>query len=229
MNKVFSVLKLYFRETVSKLIMILLLMTLSELILYFVTTTEMRSFAGLVEKCRIFYIYVIAFAAMTLFNSIRSSRKHKTGYTLQKIRISERAAFLLQCVADTVNVLIVYLWQIVIILILYRLYKQHGYQSAADIYQDFYISNTLTMLIPLYRKQQWVTNAVILLSAGAEAASIDVKVRYGQYVHLGIIALWPSVLDIHDPYLHYFFLRFILVVIDFCWAYQLTHNGKGRQ
>ena len=95
MNKVFSVLKLYFRETVSKLIMILLLMTLSELILYFVTTTEMRSFAGLVEKCRIFYIYVIAFAAMTLFNSIRSSNcQHSLDHAKSK-RVPEKHLFLL--------------------------------------------------------------------------------------------------------------------------------------
>ena len=229
MNKVFSVLKLYFRETVRALLIILLLMSAAELVMYFINSSQAYDFSWLIDSCHIYHIFIVAYVSMLVMNSTVNLRNSNYGYTMQRLQISERSAFLIQCAAYTVNLLIVHLWQMILVYVLYRLCMAKGYQTAATVYSEFYKNNTLGLIIPLLRKGQWMINAIVLILGGLETASINVKTRYGKYINIGFVALLPRFYSIIDTPIYRMSGRIVLVMIDFFWACELTHNGKGRR
>ncbi|MBE6125034.1 MAG: hypothetical protein E7186_01775 [Erysipelotrichaceae bacterium] len=231
MNKVLSVLKLYFTETYKRLLLVLLFMTVADLGLYFLRIAEVSSFSELINQCHVSLIFALGCILMVLGNMLQKNKVSRYAYTYQRLRISERSAFLLQCLAYTVNLIAVYLYQLMLIYVLYRLYMPLGYESAVNVFAEFMSNSTLMVLVPMFTNKQWLITPVMLILGGICSASRAVRQRYDKW-DFGTPALVQFIVNLNKirnyEYILVVLFAVLVVSASFVLALQLTHDGKRR-
>lgn len=134
----------------------------------------------------VFGVCLLALTAVLCLNGCEFSAKQ--GYTLRRLRVSQREIFLWQAAHNAVCYLLLWAVQTGVVFVLCRYYVAH-YQEMTMWYPDmvndqtmvlaFYRNSFLHSLLPLADVWRWVRNAVGCAALGVCAAAFPVRQRRG--------------------------------------------------
>ena len=114
---------------------------------------------------------------MLLASSLGSNSRY--GYTLQRLRVSERCVFLWNCVCNTLCFAV--LWCVQIMAAVGAAFwnaKSAVYSAGPQgVFVDFYRSGFLHGLLPLADGYVWTRNALFVLALGCVTACIQLGLR----------------------------------------------------
>ena len=194
MRKHLSVFMLYVRISLYPTAVVLLLMAAAELVGFRLLGCgqEERFGSG---TCAI--LLQTAFFAGYLFTvsfCLGSVRKNcKTGYTLQRLRISEFWTFVWHSVSNICMFLLLYMTQILVLFLLARSYAAQGTyaEGAQGIFIDCFRAEFPHAVLPLDEVSLWIRNGIYVLAAGISVAYAVLRARYGKFsiAALFVIAL----------------------------------------
>lgn len=164
------------------------------------------------------------------------SAKSKSGYTLQRLQITEREALVWDALTNLPVFLAFYATQLLILCTVAKLYAAApGYlQGEQGIVTAFYRNATLHGMLPLSEKGLWIRNLLFMVVSGVECACSSLNFRAGRKLldssiyPTGIIVLrFPVELGRET----YFFPLIIVAVgiYSFISTFLLAHNGKRRE
>lgn len=251
MKKYFSVLELYMRSSLYKILLICFGMGAFEAGVFYLMLhrqNEFVQFGSFIEIARsarrggqsfsLFYlIFGIAFIlAFTVCIGMGGSSKYS--YTILRLKVSERAVFVLQCLSNAVMFTIIFLWQIVLMTAFAYLFDLHwaGAGGPQGIAADFYRNSFLHGLFPLQDGWLWFRNAVYIAFCAVFDAMADLTSRYGQkytpvfigtYLGILVIARIRSSLSYTDS-MWFSWLLLTAAAVIFVYAVFRAHNGRGR-
>ncbi len=106
----------------------------------------------------------------------------KQGYTLMRLRISERWVFFWQCVYNCLMFVLFWLAECLIVLGLCQLYAHcvsESYLTSQTLFLAFYRSEFLHSLLPMEDTLVWVRNIILGLCLGICAARAPMGARQG--------------------------------------------------
>ncbi len=118
----------------------------------------------------------------------------KVGYTVGRLRITERETFLLQGVYNTLVFVLFWAVELLLFIVLCTMYVNAAPADAVSgqsIVLACYRSDVLHGLLPLSDILTWVTNAVSLLTLAAAAALFPFGKRRGKF---SVDVIWASLL-----------------------------------
>ena len=137
----------------------------------------------ILQQGRIAWIFGAVMVLMTLLLCRTGMEKDaKTGYTLQRLSISERWVFFWQSSYNTLCYLLLLLWQILTVMLLCMLYARLAppeYVTGQTVFLAFYRSAFLHALLPFEEGALWVKNALLVLSLGIASARYPMALRHG--------------------------------------------------
>lgn len=202
MKKHLSVLMLYLSAPFYKILAVLAAMAAVELAGYHLLGYRQEAIFGHNSSDFLFTVSFVCYLAVLVLLILGPHRKNSFGYTLQRLRISERAAFGWNVLANGCYLTLLWMVQMLVVLFLAR-------QCMADpaylggpqgVYVDIYRSNYLHALIPLKDDLLWSRNVVMLLALAVAAAYMALSTRYGKTGILGAMTIGATVIFSHDIY-----------------------------
>ena len=181
MKKYLSVFMIYVRSSIYKASALFAAMAAVQLVLYEVYATKrfenLKKFAGveeLLQQSGLFVVFGVAFVLLTLILCYNGSEfSGKQGYTLRRLRISERSVFLLQSSANALFYTLFWLCEIVIIRALMAIYLK---SVPEEIYTDqmlmlsFYRNDYIGQIMPLSNLTILVRNIIWVLAMAVTSA-----------------------------------------------------------
>ena len=193
MKKRLSVLMLFARSSVYKLMIIIGAMAVLQFAVYkmnestqldfYFGSGDMQKFAGL--------IFAGGFAFLSFFLIGTGEKSSKFGYTLKRLNISEREVLLLNCLADILMFAVFWLAEIMILFFLSTFYAGNDAYSAGPqgVFVDFYRSKFFHSVFPLNETLLWVRNILYVIFSGILCACASLRLRYGKLPVMQIIFL----------------------------------------
>ena len=191
MKKHLSVFMLMAQSSIYKVISVLILMIVTETGLFY-----MRMKQGMigdsfnlemaVDESRILWILGIAFVLITIFLcQIGCGFSSKTGYTLQRLSISERMVFVWQSIYNMMCYSLLWFVQILVVFGVCSLYvtmAPEGDVTNQTIFLAFYRNDFLHSLLPMEDAGFWFKNVLIVLSMGICSAHYPMAQRRGKKI-----------------------------------------------
>lgn len=181
-NKHLSVLMLYVRSVIVPLIGILVLMGAVQTGLFL--WAVQRGADSLESAVQSAFLWQIFFGSIILL-IIFLYKINGGGYTLRRLRISERAVFLWQCLANFFCFALLWMAEVFVVTALCRYFLAQpavAGMSNQALFLAFYRSKFLHSVLPLEEVSRWI---YLLLSFGSLAfvtADTAVRKRYGGYI-----------------------------------------------
>jgi len=189
MKKHGSVCMLLVRCSIFRVLAVLAGMALVEVGLFLAVlsrgiTTEGYSLELFVSKSGLQWVFGCAFLLMTILLCLPGTESgSKCGYTLRRLRVSERTVFFWQSAVNSMFYLLLWLVQILLAVGLSRLYvlmARPEFVSGQTIFLAFYRSDFFHSLLPFEDAGFWVRNAVLVLALGICAARYPHAQRRGR-------------------------------------------------
>lgn len=203
---------LWARCSLYKILGILAVMSIAEYMLFYITmkkegviydATEIFSRPeNIIDRCGVFICFAAAFLLITALLSVYGCQfGSKTGYTVCRLRISEKYVFLYQSIYN----LLVYslLWSVQTVLCVFML-KIYMSQAPAELVGDqsvfmaFYRSTQLHALLPFSDGILWARNIILIVLLSVGAAEFPYLQRRGKKsatviaLALYTVALWKQ-------------------------------------
>ena len=196
MKKYLSVFGLYARSTVFKILLILFAMSAIETIIFY---TELQNAlqtyesieAGLsslehtLDMAAINVYFRAALLLITFVLSIPGCKfKSNTGYTLQRLSVSERETFFIQTVYNTLVYIILIAVQLGVTFVLSQYYIStvpDGFANNQTLFLAYYRNEFLHSLLPLEDIGLWVRNALLVISFGFVTAEFPYNNRRNKF------------------------------------------------
>ncbi len=185
MKRHLSIWMLMARSTICKVLGLLLALAAADGALFALTLRQGTSILGL-EQVLTEWPFPIAFGACLLLltavlclNGCEFSAKQ--GYTLRRLRVSQREIFLWQAVHNAVCYFLLLAVQTLIVLALCRVYvaRYPDMVNGQTVFLAFYRVPFLHSLLPLADVWRYVRNAVLCAALGVCAAAVPVQQRQG--------------------------------------------------
>lgn len=190
MKKYLSVLAIAARSTILKMTALLLAMAAAEAGLFWrlwnkpvseqlITPEELIDRSGIPLVCAVAFVLLCVVLSL-VGNEFSGS---KTRYTIQRLSVREEVSVSLWAFYDAACFTIFWAVQLLIALLLCRLYVSGldpAYWNEQTIFLAFYRSAFLHSLLPLAETSRWFRNGALLLGLGTAAASFTCRQRRGQ-------------------------------------------------
>lgn len=186
MRKHLSVFMLHCRSTVYKVLGVMAAMAAAEGALVFFALrrpAEFPSLESFISQSRIIWAFAAAFLAVTaLFCASGCEFGSRTGYTLCRLRISEKTVFLWQFLYDLMGYFILWAVQTGLALAFCRAYAAANPELCNNqtVFLAFYRSELLHSLLPLENWARWLRNFAFLTGTAAAAARYPMLRRRGK-------------------------------------------------
>jgi len=236
MRRHLSVLTLYVRNTIYKLILIIMAMAAVEFAGFKLFGPELARNFGL-EKSSRFYGIIFTFACLGLILVciLPSEKNCKYGYTLMRLQVSERSVFLWHSLSNVCSFLILWGAQIIIIFTLCKLHAGSSIyaEGPQGILVNFYRSDFLHSLFPLDETVLWIRNFMYAISAGTSCAYAQLAVRHNKKPVCAVMALLYILITFSATVgigvskgLFTTLFQFILTCSCIALALGSAHNGK---
>lgn len=155
------------------------------------------------------------------------------GYTLRRLRISERSVFVLQTVCNVMMLVLLWAAEVAVCLLLCRIYVTTvpaslvSHQTAA---LAFYRDPFLHALLPLADITVWIRNGIMILVLALTAASFPYKQRRGRFasdiVSYAILTVIFFVRAIGDGFNTFITVFFGLILAAEAIYYVWFKNGE---
>ena len=183
MKKHLSVLMLYVRSTIYKFLLLMLAMAVAQSLLFMRAFLKADGFFGLntiMGAARPGITFAACFLLLCALLCLTCCEfGSKQGYTLSRLRISQRMVFLWQAVANVGFVLLFWAAQIGIALAFCSFYAAYYPQGQAAMLV-FYSNSFLHGLLPLEDTGLLIRNIVWLAGLAVASASFPVRMRRGE-------------------------------------------------
>lgn len=198
MKQHLSVLMIAARSTIYKLLGLLLVMAAAESALFYLVLK--RTLAGeligleqMVNQSWMPLVSGVCFLLLCVMLSLTGCEfsGSKLRYTIKRLSVREETTVLWWAVYNTICFLIFWAVQLLIALLLCRLYAAKidpMYVSDQTIFLAFYRDKFLHSLLPLEETSRFICNAILICGLGASAACFSFRQRHGQK-GIAIIAL----------------------------------------
>ncbi len=185
MKRHLSVFMLYARSAVWRLLALLTAMGLAQTLLFLLALRGSAdgSLEAVLRASRIHYVFGAAFLLLTALVCLPGCNfGAKPGYTLRRLCVSERAAFLWQSICNVCCYLILWAAELLLALLLCRIYSARRAEliTGQTLFLAFYRSDFLHSLLPFEDALFWVRNGLLSLSLGVAAARFPFAQRRGQ-------------------------------------------------
>lgn len=189
MKKHLSVFMLMARSTIYKHLSLLVLMAAVEGGLFCWLLARGNAGGGLgletlIRQSRIIWVFGACFVLMTVLLAMTGSEGgSKLSYTLKRLSVSERWVFVWQSAYNTVCYLLLWAAQILIAVVLCRIYEANAaaeYVSGQTVFLAFYRNNFLHALLPFEDAIFWVRNGIFAAALGLCAAWFPMAQRKGK-------------------------------------------------
>ncbi len=190
LKKYISVFSLYIRSNIYKLISIIVLMAAAQILIFKnilrpvmvdeVVTQALLGIENYIDRSKIILVFGVAFLTLTAFLTITGCEfGSKQGYTLRRLRISEKEILFSQALANTLMYTVFLVSEIIIVFILCQIYVTFAVENnLADvthinhqtIFLAFCRNDFLHGLLPLDDIMRHLTNALSIISLGFTGA-----------------------------------------------------------
>ncbi len=190
MKKYLSVLYLYIRSNIYKLITIISIMAFTQVLMFknvlktiIIDTSLETGLLGIeryIEKSNIILVFGISFLILTAFLIISGCDSgSKQGYTLRRLRITEKKILICQTISNSLFYTVFLLSEVITVFIMCRMYMNFAAETNTieatqinhqTIFLAFYRSDFLHSLLPLDDIIWHITNLLTILTFGFTAA-----------------------------------------------------------
>lgn len=179
MNKHSSVLWLMIQSTFTKIVGLLAGMVAVEFVLFWQAVLHMKSsnygLEQAISQGRIPWVAAAGLILMTALLCLTGAERSggRTGYTLQRLAISEKSVFVWQAVYNASCYLLLWAVQVVAAVGLGHLYMKiadPAMVTGQTIFLAFYRSEFLHSLLPMAEMTRWLRNIALLVGLGMSSA-----------------------------------------------------------
>lgn len=185
MKRHLSIWMLMARSTICKVLGLLLALAAADGALFALTLRQGTSILGLEQVLTeshlsiVFGVCMVLLMAVLCLNGCEFSAKQ--GYTLRRLRVSQRELFLWQAAHNAVCCFLLWAVQTLIVLALCRVYaaQDPDMVNSQTVFLAFYRVPFLHSLLPLADGWRYVRNAVLCAALGVCAAAFPVQQRQG--------------------------------------------------
>ena len=191
MKKHLSVFMLMARSSIYKVISVLFAMTVAELGLFYErmkvwAVGDTYNLESMIEGSHIVWVFGAAFLLITIYLcQTGCGFSSKTGYTLQRLSISERMVFVWQSIYNMMCYSLLWFVQILVVFGVCSLYvtmAPEGYVTNQTIFLAFYRNDFLHSLLPMEDAGFWFKNVLIVFSMGICSAHYPMAQRRGKKI-----------------------------------------------
>ena len=212
MRKHLSVLGLWVRCSLYKILGVIAIMGIAEYMLfYFNLKREMTVYEAtetfsrpemLIDRSGIFICFAAAFVLITLLLIMSGCQfSSKVSYTIKRLGVNEKYVFLYQCIYNLLIYALLWSVQVILCICMLKSYTAHTpieFFGEQNIFLAFYRSTRLHPLLPLSNGILWARNAVLLVSLALCTAEFPYQQRRGKKsvtaiaLMLYTVALWKQ-------------------------------------
>ena len=181
MKKQVSVFGLHARAALNRLLPVVLGLLVVELVLagLFVLGGTALTLSGSRLETMLHYSFRAGIIALQVLLASGFGSNSRYGYTLQRLRVSERCVFRWSCVCNALCFAV--LWCVQIMAAVGTAFwnaKSAGYSAGPQgVFVDFYRSNFLHGLFPLADGYVWARNTLFILTLGCVTAFMQLGMR----------------------------------------------------
>lgn len=238
MRRHISVLMLYVRSTLYPVLAVLLLTAAAELIGFRLLGCDQAGSFGEGYRIPLQTVFSAAYVLTVCFCCGSVRKTVKTGYTLQRLRISEIWVFVWHSVSNICMLALLWMTQVFVVLLLARQFAagENYMQGAQGMFIDFYRTEILHGLLPLDEVSLWVRNGLCLLASGTAIAYGTLRARYGKFpLALQIVTAltlrtFPAPIGSGtEGGLIVSIVMFFAVIVCVVGAVLTANNGEGRE
>ena len=183
MRKHLSVLMLFMRSTLYKFLLIVLSMAAAESVFFALAFRDAKFYFGLdtiLATSRLPIVCAVGFLLLCALMCLPGCEfGSKQGYTLSRLRISQRMVFLWQSVNNAGLLLLFWAAQVGIIFAFCSINTKYYPQPQATMLV-FYANDFLHSLLPLEETAHIVCNIIIFIALAATSACFSVNMRRGK-------------------------------------------------
>jgi len=202
MKKHLSVLGLCLSLSLYKVLALAAAMAAAEALLFWLALPKgtdaaaAGAFDNVISSSHIAVVFVISLllCLWICFGRVKNgSSLSNYSYTLQRLKISERSAFLWHCVSNTAVIAIFYMAQIAALALLARWFmlSTGGAGGPQGIYLSLCRSTFLHKLVPMQQSALWLYNAscILLMACVVAYAQLTQKSRFGGLAVFAVLVL----------------------------------------
>lgn len=207
------VIRLLVRQTAARIIIIMAAMVAIELGLFFLKLrSHPTDFMAVTTEIGLKYLWP-GFLLLTLLALVwHQKRNSEERYTIERLRISEKAVFWWQSAVCFMNLLLVYLLQVILLWIMYTLYMKQTDQSAVTVYAEFYWDDTLHGIIPFMHTWGWIHNLIFLICGAVSCSCAITLGRHHVFRIISMIIVTNSIITGNG---HNWLLDLLLITVVF--------------
>ena len=209
MKKHLSVFGLFARSSVYKVLGILGLMCLSEISIFALKFSRepLAEYVGRFEHyINISHLTIclgIAFVLITIILCLPGTEYgSKVGYTIRRLRLSERAVFYYQAVFNLVMYILLWAVQIGLLYGLslwYTAAVPTKFTNNQAIFLAFYRDNFLHTILPLSEVMLWIRNFLLIIALGFASAEFPyIQRRKGYGILIALVVIFVLIFFITD-------------------------------
>ena len=235
MKKYFSAGMLYARKSVYKLIAVILFSIVGEAAVYMIDGNS-QYFLIMHGKYVTGILFILSFVLLTVLLVLDSFRdKGNAAYTLQRLQISEFAAFLCQCAVYVICYMVLYgRWLIIISALCLVFIKTASVTPAVwKIYDYFFNEEIMHNILPVGDVSGFVRNLSAMIALGISVAAGEVLRRYdkwtlGPVVVLAVMVIAGSRWHIMAETVIMIAVIIWIIFIAIVRVRTVAHNGRER-
>jgi len=141
----------------------------------------------------VFFLAAMGMIFLILCLAEREWKGVRTGYTLQRLRVTGKQLFLIMAGYNALAFLLLFVTQIGVGLWFCQAYSRRispEYVSPQIVFLTFYRSEFLHCVLPMAETGKWVRNLFLVLALGSEAAGWEDKAAAGRIALYVITAVW---------------------------------------
>ena len=197
MKKYISIFELFARNTVYKILFVLLAMGAAQITMFQKAMSEWipvdyydLDFQGIehysleymVDKSNSPVFMGIAFVLITAILCWSGCNLgSKSSYTLQRLQVKEKTIFIMQCIYNSLCYVLLLGVQVAVLLVLCGMYvEQSDNVTNQTVFLAFYRNEFMHSVLPMEGMMRWIVNILILLGCGTSAAVFTYLQRRGK-------------------------------------------------
>ena len=197
MKKYISIFELFARNTVYKILFVLLAMGAAQITMFQKAMSEWipvdyydldfqaiehYSLEYMVDKSNSPVFMGIAFVLITAILCWSACNLgSKSSYTLQRLQVKEKTIFIMQCIYNSLCYVLLLGVQVAVLLVLCGMYvEQSDNVTNQTVFLAFYRNEFMHSVLPMEGMMRWIVNILILLGCGTSAAVFTYLQRRGK-------------------------------------------------
>jgi len=197
MKKYISILELFARNTIYKILLVLVLMGTAQIAMFReamqewipmdyydlnVQTIEHYTLEYMVDRSNSIIFMGIAFVLITAILCWNGCNiGSKSSYTLQRLQVTEKKIFIMQSIYNSLCYVLLLSTQIGVFFIQSSMYvAQAGHVTNQTVFLAYYRNDFMHSVLPLEGTMRWIANLLIVLGCGVSAAVFAYLQRRGK-------------------------------------------------